>query len=105
MNKKQTTTTASDAPANGSGQVRFDDRGNAVWETQRGTRLEHSALALADEQPPRNTRKTNGGGLGAGYDPYDSGMLTKSAYRRRKDLRALSNWIETRKGRSDRSRD
>lgn len=77
--------------------MRFDDRGNAVWETWRGRRLEHPALELADEQPPRNTLKTNGGGLKAGYNPYDSGMLGKNASRRKKDLRALSKWIESKK--------
>ena len=77
-----------------SGQVRFDDRGNAVWVTGRYQRLEHPALELAQEQSPRNTLKTNGTGLKAGYDPYDSGMLPKASYRRRKDLRALSRWIE-----------
>lgn len=77
-----------------SGQVRFDERGNAVWEAGRNRRLEHPALRLAEEQAARNTRKTNGTGLKAGYDPYDSGMLRKASYRRKKDLRALSRWIE-----------
>ena len=82
-----------------SGQVRFDERGHGVWETGRNRRLEHPELALAHEQPPRNTLKTNGAGLTAGYNPYDSGMLPKPSYRRRKDLRALSRWIEASKGR------
>jgi hypothetical protein len=77
-----------------SGQVRFDDRGNAVWETGLNRRIEHPALKLADDQAPRNTLKTNGTGLKAGYNPYDSGMLPKPSYRRKKDLRALSRWIE-----------
>ena len=81
-----------------SGQVRFDERGHALWETGRNRRLEHPELKLADEQAPRNTLKTNGGGLKAGYNPYDSGMLPKPSYRRKKDLRALSRWIEQSKG-------
>ncbi len=85
-----------------SGQVRFDERGNAVWEKGRNRRLDHPALALANDQPPRNTLKTNGTGLKAGYNPYDSGMLPKPSYRRKKDLRALSRWIEASK---DRERD
>lgn len=88
-----------------SGQVCFDDRGNAVWETGLNRRLEHPALKLADEQPPRNTLKTNGTGLKAGYNPYDSGMLPKSSHRRKKDLRALSRWIEENKGRSSEPED
>ncbi len=84
-----------------SGQVRFDDRGNAVWETSRHQRLEHPALALAEEQAPRDTLKTNGGGLKTGYNPYDSGTLPKATRRRNKDLRALSKWIEVMQGRRD----
>lgn len=79
--------------------MRFDDRGNAVWETGRYQRLEHPELALAEDQAARNTLKTNGTGLKAGYDPYDSGMLRKSSYRRKKDLRALSRWIEASRNR------
>lgn len=82
-----------------SGQVRFDERGNAVWEAGRNRRLDHPALALDHEQAARNTLKTNGTGLKAGYNPYDSGMLPKASYRRKKDLRALSRWIEASKGR------
>jgi hypothetical protein len=81
-----------------SGQVRFDERGQALWEMGGNRRLQHPELKLADEQAPRNTLKTNGGGLKAGYNPYDSGMLPKPSYRRKKDLRALSRWIEQSKG-------
>jgi hypothetical protein len=88
-----------------SGQVRFDDRGNAVWETGLNRRLEHPELRLSDEQAPRNTLKTNGTGLKAGYNPYDSGMLAKPSQRRKKDLRALSRWIEESKTRSGGSGD
>ena len=88
-----------------SGQVRFDDRGNALWETGRNRRLEHPLLELTDDQPPRNTLKTNGGGLKAGYNPYDSGMLPKPSYRPKKDLRALSRWIEANKGRQPETED
>lgn len=88
-----------------SGQVRFDERGTAVWETGRNRRLEHPAIALAHDQPPRNTLKTNGGGLKAGYNPYDSGMLPKPSYHRKKDLRALSKWIEASKGRQRDTKD
>ena len=88
-----------------SGQVRFDERGNAVWETGLNRRLEHPELRLSDDQAPRNTLKTNGTGLKSGYNPYDSGMLPKAAHRRKKDLRALSRWIEESKIRSGGSGD
>jgi hypothetical protein len=83
-----------------SGQVRFDERGNAVWQTGLNRRLDHPALRLSDEQAARNTLKTNGTGLKSGYNPYDSGMLPKPSYRQKKDLRALSRWIEESKERS-----
>jgi hypothetical protein len=82
-----------------SGQVRFDDRGNAVWQAGRNSHLEQPAIELAEEQAPRNTLKTNGTGLKAGYNPYDSGMLKKPSSRRSRDLRALSQWIEASKRR------
>jgi hypothetical protein len=88
-----------------SGQVQFDERGHALWETGRNRRLEHPELKLADEQPPRNTLKTNGGGLKSGYNPYDSGMLPKPSYRRKKDLRALSRWITQSKITPDKQED
>jgi hypothetical protein len=82
-----------------SGQVRFDDRGNAVWETWRGRRLEHPALQLADQQPPRDGHIVNPSGLRSGYNPYDSGILSGKDRPRKKDLRALSKWIEQKKSR------
>ncbi|MGH8310571.1 MAG: hypothetical protein ACRETX_12370 [Steroidobacteraceae bacterium] len=99
MNNKRNPATGRSDPDEGSGHVRFDHRGNADSQIWRGHPLEHPELALADEQPPRNTLKTNGAGLKSGYDPYDSGMLAKKAYRRRKDLRTLSKWIESKKNR------
>ena len=32
-----------------------------------------------------------------GYDPYDSGLLVKKEWKKKKDLRKLSAWIKTRK--------
>jgi hypothetical protein len=80
-----------------SGRVRFDDRGNAVWETWRGRRLEHPALQLADEPAGPTLSLENRKGKIVGYDPYQSGMLAKvehNAPRRKTDLRELSKWIE-----------
>lgn len=101
MNNKQKPATGRSDPVESSGHAQFDDRGNTVWIASIGQPLEHPALALLDEQPPRNTLKTNGAGLKIGYDPYDSGMLAKSTYRRRKDLHALSKWIESKKDRPE----
>lgn len=84
-----------------SGRVRFDDRGNAVWETWRGRRLEHPGLAIVeDEAPaPSGAAPINSKGGRLGYDPYHSGLVKKKSEEkpRKKDLRALSRWIEMQK--------
>jgi hypothetical protein len=92
-----------------TGRVKFDDRGNAIWEwqvttgafspdvsTQRLQKLEHPALSLADDAPsPVETVRANPMGTKKGYDPYDSGKLGKSnAAPKRKDLRRLSEWMK-----------
>jgi hypothetical protein len=82
---------------NTSGRVKFDDRGNAVWEwavttgafsaevsevsTARLKKLENPTLSLADDDspPPANLVRPNVKGTVHGYSPYDSGMLVKAA--------------------------
>jgi len=102
-----------DARSNGrTGRVKFDDRGNAIWEwsiatgafgreasTERLRRLEHPALSLADDAPsPLDTVRANPLGTKKGYDPYDSGKLGKSAAApRKKDLRRLSEFFKLKK--------
>jgi hypothetical protein len=80
-----------------SGKVRFDDRGNAVWETQRGRRLEHPGLALQEEEHRTvGSIPVNAKGGVVGYNPYQSGMLKKKPVEerpRKKNLRDLSRWI------------
>jgi hypothetical protein len=96
---------------NTSGRVKFDDRGNAVWEwavttgafsaeasTSRLKKLENPTLALADDSPaPAKLVTPNVKGAVQGYSPYDSGMLVKAAAPRKKDLRRLSEWLKLRK--------
>jgi hypothetical protein len=100
---------------NTSGRVKFDDRGNAVWEwavttgafsaevsevsTARLKKLENPTLSLADDDspPPANLVRPNVKGTVHGYSPYDSGMLVKAAAPRKKDLRRLSEWLKLRK--------
>jgi hypothetical protein len=36
-------------------------------------------------------------GIKKGYDPYDSGQLVKKDWKKKKDLRRLSDWIKTKK--------
>jgi hypothetical protein len=102
-----------DARSNGrTGRVKFDDRGNAIWEwsiatgafgrevsEERLQRLEHPALSLADDAPtPLETVRANPLGTKKGYDPYDSGKLGKRPEPpRKKDLRRLSEFIKLKK--------
>jgi hypothetical protein len=91
-----------------TGRVKFDERGNAVWEwqvttgafgvevsTQRLQKLEHPALSIADDAPtPFETVRSNPLGTKKGYDPYDSGRLGKKPPPAKKDLRKLSEWLK-----------
>ena len=94
-----------------TGRVKFDDRGNAVWEwaissgafghevsTERLRKLEHPALSIADDAPtPFETVRANPLGAKKGYDPYDSGKLGKRPAPARKDLRKLSEFLKLKK--------
>jgi hypothetical protein len=94
-----------------TGRVKFDSRGNAVWEwqvatgafglevsTQRLQKLENPALSIADDSPtPFETVRANPLGTKKGYDPYDSGRLGKKPPPAKKDLRRLSEWLKLKK--------
>jgi hypothetical protein len=94
-----------------TGRVKFDERGNAVWEwqvttgafatevsTQRLQKLEHPALSIADDAPtPFETVRSNPLGTKKGYDPYDSGKLGKKPPPAKKDLRRLSESLKLKK--------
>lgn len=99
-------------PARKPGQVAFDDRGNAVFEwsdarlSQEGEdgdrareqALEYHGLTLVDEDPVANTPiRNNQKGLRIGYNPYESGLLEKKERKKKRDLRELSKWIETKR--------
>ena len=100
------------ADAKGTGRVKFDDRGNAIWEwsvatgafghevtTERLHKLEHPSLSLADDaSATSDTVRPNPLGTKKGYDPYDSGKLGKPpAAPRKKDLKRLSEWLKLKK--------
>ena len=102
-------------PAKRTGRVKFDDRGNAVWEwaltsgefgsegtTARIKKLENPHLAIAEDAPtPAKTIKANPLGTVKGYDPYESGKLDDKPKPRKKDLRKLGEWIALRKQATD----
>ena len=101
-----------DGTSKSTGRVKFDERGNAIWEWQVTTgafgpevsderlqRLEHQGLSIADDAPtPFDQVKANPLGTKKGYDPYDSGKLGKAkAPPRKTDLRKLSEWLKLKK--------
>jgi hypothetical protein len=103
---------AAKSDTKGTGRVKFDERGNAIWEwsvatgafgrevsTERMQRLEHPALSIADDAPtPFETVRANPLGTKKGYDPYDSGKLGKKPEPpRKKDLRRLGEFLKLKK--------
>lgn len=101
-----------DAPAEAPGTITHDERGNAQFEWQgerlnedtelgdklRKRALTHHGLSIVEEEPPANAPiRQNPKGLRVGYNPYESGMLTKKERKPKRDLRELSKWIETKK--------
>lgn len=91
----------------GHGRVEFDELGNAIWVPFSGAQgkdvlsklLDDPNLAFSNEFSEGAVRRIqqNPQGLKKGYDPYDSGMLLKKQWKKKKDLRRLSQWIKTRK--------
>jgi hypothetical protein len=91
-------------------RVRFKDRGidELAWRgrkrafndsaAQRLRILQNPALAILEDAPIANGKiQANPTGLKKGYNPYDSGKLSKTIAARRRDLRRLSEWLKLRK--------
>ena len=93
----------------GKGKVGHDVRGNAVFEwgndalaedSESGERARNKALtyhglSLVDDEPAQNAPiQQNPKGTRVGYNPYESGMLSKQGPRKRTNLRELSKWVE-----------
>src|SRR5271166_3694055 len=99
-------------PGKPAGQVKFDARGNAIfdWATMTGEfardsatarlkKLENPTLSLADDAPSPVVKsvKSNPQGAVKGYNPYDSGKLGNKEVPRKKDLKKLSEWLALKK--------
>lgn len=94
------------------GKIAFDERGNALFEwgddrlnadgdtgeRLRSKALEHHGLSVMEDEPAPNAPiRTNPKGLRVGYNPYESGVLAKKEWKRKRDLSELSKWIEAKK--------
>jgi len=95
------------------GRLELNDRGDVTWQwtdeelladntlgaAERMRALVDPKLNIVDEsdvlnptsyvQPSTTTK--------SGYNPYNSGALAKDGWKKKKDLRQLSKWIELRK--------
>ncbi|MHB8474721.1 MAG: hypothetical protein ACYDBZ_00325 [Steroidobacteraceae bacterium] len=91
---------------NHADRVRFKDRGSEELEwrgksetfgepdTHRLKILQNPALAIVEDAPADDGRiRSNPSGVKKGYDPYDSGKLSKAMAARRRDLRRLGGWL------------
>lgn len=99
------------APPKDPGHLGTNDLGNVTWEwanegdlqaddtlgaAERLRALVDPSLDVVDDDNP-NAIKHNPKGLVKGYDPYSSGALGKQSWKKKKDLRELSKWIELKK--------
>jgi len=94
-----------------AGKVKFDHRGNAIYEwsistgefgrdssTARLRKLDNPSLSLAEDAPaPLAGARPNPMGIIKGYNPYDSGRLGGKEIPKKTDLQKLSEWLTLRK--------
>lgn len=95
----------------GHGRIEFDELGNAIWVPFAGSTgdevmrrlLDDPTLAFSNEYSQGTEKRVEKNPLGVkkGYDPYDSGLLVKKEWKKKKDLRKLSDWIKSRKPRDE----
>ena len=101
------------ADSNEPGRLELDDRGNVTWHwsdekdltaddtlgaAERIRALVAPGLDVQEEpEDPLSPVQNNTKGLKTGYNPYNSGALGKQSWKKKKDLRQLSKWIELRK--------
>ena len=90
----------------GHGRIEFDELGNAIWVPLAGNSddvmrrlLNDPSLAFSNDYGQGTEKKIqpNPRGVKQGYNPYESGMLEKKEWKKKKDLRRLSEWIKKQK--------
>ena len=102
---------------NEPGRLELDDRGNVTWHwsdepdlnaddtlgaAERIRALVSPGLDVQEEpDDPLSPVQNNTKGLKTGYNPYNSGALGKQSWKKKKDLRELSKWIELKKKMDD----
>jgi hypothetical protein len=102
------------AAGDNAGRLGVDDRGNVTWEwnedqpdlvadddlgaSRRMRALVDPRLEVKDDDSdPLHPVHSNPKGLKSGYNPYNSGALGKESYRKARNLKELSKWIELRR--------
>jgi hypothetical protein len=103
-----------------AGQLGRDDRGNITWhwkddaglladdqvgDAERVRALVNPAMDVLDEDDPDDPTAIHSKRLKTGYNPYNSGALGKQVWKKSKDLRELSKWIDLRKKVADKKGD
>ena len=71
---------------------------DTLGAAERVRALVDPALQVQDDSDdPLNPVRSNPKGLKSGYNPYNSGALGKQSFKKKKNLKELSKWIDLRK--------
>ena len=103
------------------GRLELNDRGEVTWQWTDEELLADNTLGAAERMRALIDPKLNivdeSGGFSrdpnaaasksgkSGYNPYNSGGLTRDSWKKKKDLRQLSKWIELRKKMAEKKTD
>jgi hypothetical protein len=80
--------------------VDFDSRGRAIVNKGTGRRalLDTTGIEVSETDPVTGASTlSDTAKLKRGYNPYHSGHLVKKRWKKKRDMRKLSKWIEARK--------